>query len=189
MCRYAMTSYKPHFACFSCRKSFKRRLLRDIEGGHSDSYEKVPAKCPECGELMANMGLDFKAPKKADSKAWSHLKNLYNVGIAFHSCGCSGPGYVPRDISELVKHFEQIKEGYLEHQQFWARREGDPIGQSAVVKDLHKNSTYLYSIPNKLKSGSRNKPRYDSTKAQIYWNERVKGIEDKIAYLTNTNNV
>lgn len=75
MCRYAIT-YKPHFACFKCRKSFKRRLLKDISD--DDKQKSVPAKCPECGELMADMGLDFKAPSKTNIKAWEHLTNLYS---------------------------------------------------------------------------------------------------------------
>ena len=33
MCRYAMVSYKPHYACFNCRKTFKRRLFYDIRKG------------------------------------------------------------------------------------------------------------------------------------------------------------
>ena len=186
MCRYAMTSYKPHFACFECRKSFKRRLLRDINRSQADSLEKVPAKCPECSELMADMGMDFKAPKKTDLQAWKHLKNLFQVGIAFHSCGCTGPGYVPRDNAELIAHFEEIKQNYLENQRFWARRGKDPIGESEVAKDRHKNFGFLYSIPKKLRGGTRKAPQYDALQAQIYWSDRVKEVEEKIAFIRTT---
>jgi hypothetical protein len=105
MCRYAMVSYKPHFACFNCRKTFKRRLLNDVD---RDETESVAAKCPECGQLMADMGLDFESPKKKDVKAWEHLKTLYAVGITFHSCGCSGPGYIPSSTEALVAYFTNI---------------------------------------------------------------------------------
>lgn len=72
MCRYAMFPYKSHYACFECRKTFKRRLLKDInrELGHEDSVE---AKCPQCGGLMADMGLDFESPKMNDTKTWEHI--------------------------------------------------------------------------------------------------------------------
>ena len=76
---------KPHYACFECRKTFKRKLMWDIKRTHEDSIE---AKCPECGTLMANMGLDFESPKKNNINEWNHLRSLYSVGITFHSCGC-----------------------------------------------------------------------------------------------------
>ena len=97
-----MTSYKPHYACFNCRKTFKRRLFGDIKKGLSVS----DAKCPECGELTAHMGLDFESPKKDDLKKWEHLKSLYSVGITFHSCGCSGPGYIPNSKEKLIEYFD-----------------------------------------------------------------------------------
>lgn len=50
MCRYGMTTHKPHFACFECRKTFKRKLMSDING---DDKSTVEAKCPRCGQLMA----------------------------------------------------------------------------------------------------------------------------------------
>ena len=68
MCRYAMTRYKPHYACFNCRKTFKRRLLSDLES--KDDFQLKEAKWPDCGQLMANMGKDFEAPKKSAIKAW-----------------------------------------------------------------------------------------------------------------------
>ncbi len=100
-----MTTYKPHYACFECRKTFKRRLEKDIYDGFNKSKEQNPAKCPECSELMANMGLDFESPKKKDIKSWEHIATLYEVGITFHSCGCSGPGYIP-DIPHPVLKIE-----------------------------------------------------------------------------------
>ena len=68
MCRYAMTRYKPHYACFNCRKTFKRRILSDLES--KDDFQLKEAKCPDCVQLMANMGKDFEAPKKSAIKAW-----------------------------------------------------------------------------------------------------------------------
>lgn len=106
MCRYGFSVYKPHYACFKCRKTFKRRISSDF------SELKNPpaklAKCPDCGELMADMGLDFEAPGRGRIKAWEHLRLLYSVGIAFHSCGCSGPGYIPNTREALAAHLEGL---------------------------------------------------------------------------------
>ena len=71
MCRYAMVSYKPHYACFNCRKTFKRRLFYDIRKGEQNDI----AKCPQCGKPMADMGLDFASPSKNDKKRGSISKN------------------------------------------------------------------------------------------------------------------
>ncbi|WP_276967334.1 hypothetical protein [Chryseobacterium sp.] len=60
-----MMVYKGHYACFNCQKTFKRRHLKNVD---RDVQTSVEAKCPECGNLMANMGLDFKSPPKNDDK-------------------------------------------------------------------------------------------------------------------------
>ncbi len=114
MCRYAMSNYKEHFACFECRKTFKRRRLWDIDREKVlKQEEELPAKCPECGQLMADMGKDFEAPKKKDLKTWNHIQSLYEVGITFHSCGCIGPGYIPRDKASLLQLLNKNRTTYL----------------------------------------------------------------------------
>jgi len=61
---------------------------------------------------MADMGLDFASPRMEDVKAWSHLKELYTVGITFHSCGCSGTAYIPKDSNDLRAHLEETRRSY-----------------------------------------------------------------------------
>ena len=182
MCRYAMSVYKPHYACFKCRKAFKRKLLGDISGVDCNNTEEKAAKCPECGELMANMGLDFEAPKKTDKKAWEHMAKLFRVGITFHSCGCSGPGYIPNDEEALIKHLLSTRANYIRHQRFWAQRqnEAEPQTQSERDKDNHKNWNFLSSLPYHTKKGTKNKPEYKALEAQQYWHGRVLEIEAKI---------
>src|SRR5579871_6499763 len=92
MCRYGVHTYKPHYACFRCRKTFKRPLKREVD----PSGRERPAKCPDCGLLAADMGLDFEAPRRDDTKAWSLAESFWEIGLTFHSCGCGGPGYRPR---------------------------------------------------------------------------------------------
>lgn len=109
-----MSTYKEHYACFDCRKTFKRRLLWDVNRDKViNNEEERPSKCPECGQLMANMGKDFESPKKQDLITWSHIKSLYQVGITFHSCGCVGPGYIPRDKMALTKLLQERRLSYI----------------------------------------------------------------------------
>ncbi len=166
-----MTSYKPHYACFNCRKTFKRRLMVDVKKGETSVFE---AKCPQCGEFMANMGLDFESPKKDDIKKWEHIKNLFSVGITFHSCGCSGPGYIPNSKEKLVKYFEEIKERYLENMGFWRTRI-EPTNKQERERDLNKNWHKLSSIsPNYKKEIVTNQEGLD------YWHVKIKQVEEKL---------
>jgi hypothetical protein len=43
MCRYAFKEYKPHFACFTCRKAFKKVAIKDYfsQRGLGEAYEKL----------------------------------------------------------------------------------------------------------------------------------------------------
>jgi hypothetical protein len=50
-----------------------------------DNKDVTEAKCPQCGDLMAKMELDFESPKKDNIKEWNHIKELYSVGITFYS--------------------------------------------------------------------------------------------------------
>jgi DNA-directed RNA polymerase subunit RPC12/RpoP len=122
MCRYGMTTYKPHYACFACRKAFRRRLRKD-QPQLSTGPDK-PARCPQCGLLMADLGLDFKPPKTSDDKAWDIVAKLWEVGITFHSCGCGGPGYRPRDPRAYRQFLQQTLAGYHEMLRRW--QEGSP---------------------------------------------------------------
>jgi DNA-directed RNA polymerase subunit RPC12/RpoP len=115
MCRYAMGNYKRRYACFACRKSYKRRNPGDV--GHHG--EDRPARCPQCGLLMADMGRDFRPPRQADDRGWTTAEALFSVGVTFHSCGCSGPGYRPRDPRELQAFFVGVHAEYLATLQQW----------------------------------------------------------------------
>lgn len=120
MCRYAFGHYKPHFACFRCRKAFKRRHRSEVDPGGDEH----PARCPECGEPMAELGLDFQAPPQSKRKQWEVLETLWEVGETFHSCGCGGPGYRPRDRVALRVYLQGILVGYRANLAAWqAERE------------------------------------------------------------------
>ena len=101
MCRYSCKTYKEHFACFRCRKAFKRTARADLPAFGRPQYGKLRmVPCPECGEPMAEMGHDFRAPPQRDKRQWRKVEILYEQGFAFCSCGC-GPGPRPANLREM----------------------------------------------------------------------------------------
>jgi DNA-directed RNA polymerase subunit RPC12/RpoP len=180
MCRYATSLYKPHYACFNCRKTFKRRLMSDINRGEDT---KLAAKCPECSELMANMGKDFESPKKSDFKKWAHLKNLYTVGITFHSCGCTGPGFIPNSKEQLISYFENLQRDYFKEIEFWRNRI-EPESKREIESDRSKNWTSI----NKVEPHFRSKDEVVKNQEAInYWLEKVKEAEAKLRIIKKDN--
>ncbi|WP_420572139.1 hypothetical protein [Kordia sp.] len=144
MCRYAFKTYKPHYVCFDCRKTFKQPIVEDIvmQNGDWDSYKLVyinydseksrkfradnpevinrfekqyrnkKYKCPDCSSEMNTIGLDFKAPKKDKIKEWNIIKSMYTLGNTFHTCGCNGPGFIPKKSVDYLTYLEKIKVEY-----------------------------------------------------------------------------
>lgn len=93
--------------------------LREEELGHrlvdlQDEYRRAIHKCPECGEPMLDMGMDFKPPRQNDAKAWKVLQGMYRVGHAFHTCGCDGPGWIPKSTSDYRKYLVSQQKHYEE---------------------------------------------------------------------------
>ncbi len=166
-----MIAYKNHFACFDCQKTFKRRLWIDIKKG---AKEDSPAKCPQCGGEMVSMGKDFESPKMNDDKAWTHLKNLYDVGITFHSCGCTGPGYIPRDHETLLRYFENIKTHYFSELDFWRSRV-EPETKQERIKDGQRNRHKLSPV-----NSNYDKVIVKNQEGIDYWHLKIKNIEAKI---------
>ncbi len=171
-----MVKYKSHYACFNCCKTFKRKLWSDIRKGK----EVEGAKCPDCAEFMADMGKDFEAPKKTDKKAWEHIKKLYSVGITFHSCGCTGPGYIPNSTEMLIVHFEKIKKNYECQLDFW-RNKKEPQTKQEIHRDYNKNWYEIRQIPDEL---TEKKGKFVSNENAIkYWIGRIKEINQTINQL------
>lgn len=85
------------YACFKCRKCFKRpqfsvsdsRFLTSEQAkGQRTELDEFEAqreyKCPDCGEPCSFMGQDFKAPKKTDLKEWKEVEKFINEGKIFY---------------------------------------------------------------------------------------------------------
>jgi len=177
MCRYTMARYKPHYACFNCKKTFKRRLLWDINRDNQAAY--LEAKCPQCGELMADMGLDFTSPKKNDIKQWEHLKSLYTVGITFHSCGCSGPGYIPGSKDSLIAYFNSLTKIYNDQLTFWRQRI-EPQNDKEINREISKHWDFIAKVPSEIRP---KKGTISNEEAKQYWFDRIKEVEQKLGML------
>lgn len=62
-----------HFACFSCRKGFKK--AHDGRG--------AGPRCPQCGAAMTRMGPAFRAPRQDDRAEWKKVEALRRGGVTF----------------------------------------------------------------------------------------------------------
>ena len=144
MCRYAFNNYKQQFACFQCRKVFKKVTFQDyleqrsiaeqyaklrdcksrakrgeLEAKYGIQFESVErnyqeeiSRCPDCANRMANMGMDFKAPKRTDTKAWKIVEGMYQIGAIYQTCGCNGFGYVPTSQSDYRRYLRATMTEY-----------------------------------------------------------------------------
>ena len=108
MCRYVYYGpYKTHWACFRCRKMFRRAHFSEWHFSQRRKFLREPvALCPQCGKPMTDMGLDFKPPRKGNEKAWSLLRRLAQKGIRFHSDG-DGPGFKPPKSYDFASFMSQ----------------------------------------------------------------------------------
>jgi hypothetical protein len=83
LCRYAHHIYKPRYACFRCRKAFKRRFQDDVDPGG----ESRPPCCPECGGEVFDLGVGFVPPRRQQVVQWRRLEALARAGAKFSCCG------------------------------------------------------------------------------------------------------
>ena len=67
--------YLRPFACFRCRRSFKR--------GHETGIEERP--CPLCGGGAILLDRKFKAPRSGDHEQWAKVEYLVRHGFRFQS--------------------------------------------------------------------------------------------------------
>lgn len=70
-----MAKFHTHWACFDCRKSFAKE---PVESGKSGR------KCPECAELMIDMGPYFAPPRRLSKKRWEVMRVLADYGYKFN---------------------------------------------------------------------------------------------------------
>jgi hypothetical protein len=64
------------YVCFTCRKSFKRRLV---------GQELADKKCPNCGGVAIGLSRKFKPPLRSDAAQWKKVEYLVAHGFRFFS--------------------------------------------------------------------------------------------------------
>lgn len=85
------------YACFACRKCFKRPQMSGSNSRFMTEEQRLaqqreaerlngerPYICPNCGGQCHFMGLDFKAPKISDLKAWREVEEFINSGKVYY---------------------------------------------------------------------------------------------------------
>ena len=71
--------------------------------------------CPQCRMPMMETGKDTKAPKMKDFEAWKALESTHKFGYTFGSCGCGGPGFIPKNKKEYKEFLEKRISDYTEN--------------------------------------------------------------------------
>jgi hypothetical protein len=90
------------FACFDCRRSFKRRYEHGV-------YERP---CPVCGGSAKRLDRKFQPPSRNDVKQWEKVEYLYEHGFRFHSVhDAEGqPVPYPKTLTEAEEFVVRFKD-------------------------------------------------------------------------------
>jgi hypothetical protein len=83
--------YLHPYACFQCRKSFRRASRPD-----------AVLICPHCGGPSIGLNRKFKAPKASDLKQWDKVERLVRHGFFFESVGEPYPTEL-RDVDAFAE--------------------------------------------------------------------------------------
>ncbi|QNQ11028.1 hypothetical protein [Sphingomonas alpina] len=91
------SAYLHPYACFRCRKSFKRA-----------SRANAVLTCPDCGGPSIGLTRKFKPPKRTDIKQWEKVEALVRHGFLFWSLGEPYP-----ETLDQVTAFAQRHAGFI----------------------------------------------------------------------------
>lgn len=89
------SAYLHPYACFQCRKSFKRA-----------SRAEAVLPCPECGGPSIGLTRKFKPPKRSDEKQWDKVEALVRHGFLFWGLGEPYPETVKEVAAFAQRHAE-----------------------------------------------------------------------------------
>ena len=113
------------YACFECRKVFRKEVRADWSSGKPVSKE-LPATCPGCGGAMHNLGRHFKAPKQKDEAQWREVERLFQAGLFFQYRGGRGVGRRPgrQAVERFIEAARERSEGERLQERYAARGKG-----------------------------------------------------------------
>jgi hypothetical protein len=103
--------------------------------------------------------------------------------VTFHSCGCTGPGYIPKDKDRLLAYFEEIISDYNKQLLFWRNRT-EPTNEKEIQRENSKHWDNISKVPYDLRP---KKGAIANEDAKNFWISRIKEVEQKIGNLSPTN--
>jgi hypothetical protein len=77
--RVESKAYKPHYACFDCRKAWKPTERPPAITDYHETliiWNPKYSRCSECQKQGTYLGLNCRVPRKQDRKAWKHLEKI-----------------------------------------------------------------------------------------------------------------
>ena len=63
-----------NYCCLRCRKNYRRSVIA----------REIKYRCPICRDILIHAGMDFKAPKTVDIKAWKVVAEYLNQGHIYY---------------------------------------------------------------------------------------------------------
>ena len=113
------------YACFECRKVFRKEVRADWSSGKPVRKES-PETCPDCGGPMHNMGRHFKAPRRKDVAQWREVERLFRAGLFFQYRGGRGLGRRPgrEAVERFIEAARERSEGERLEQRYASRARG-----------------------------------------------------------------
>ena len=113
----------------------EKSIINKMQDEYAKEINQKRFKCPECGQLMADLGLDFKAPRKTAIKQWKIIEGMYTIGHSWHTCGCNGPGFIPKEKYQYIEYLKNHLAGFNEQLH---------SSQNVNVDDKEKNNNIKY---------------------------------------------
>jgi hypothetical protein len=83
--------HKPHYACLNCRKAWKplsRPEVVTVYYKHLEVHNPAITRCSSCRAPGTYMGLNFRAPRKTDVKAWKRVKEIIESNPRAFEANC-----------------------------------------------------------------------------------------------------
>lgn len=110
--RARRSAFLVSFACFVCRKSFKKPFVPDQQ-----------YKCPQCAQEMAHMGRSFKAPRRTEARQWEKVRRLWSAGYRFHTNTRSPdvPAF-PNQLRDVDEWIKQNPKHPFRLRDFWPKK-------------------------------------------------------------------